>query len=134
MGTDMEDCIFCKIVKGEMPSYNVYEDDAYLAFMDVFPRVKGHILVVPKEHYRFVYDVPDFGGYWEIAKKIGLKVQETIKSDYVSYITMGEEVPHAHIHILPQKHGEIEGIKFTPVVEMSKAETGTLAQEIADKI
>ena len=133
MGGYMEDCIFCKIVKGEMPSYKVYEDETYVAFMDVFPRVKGHVLLVPKEHYRWVYDVPDFGGYWEMAKNIGMKVQKTVGSDYLSFITMGEAVPHAHIHILPQQHGEIHGIKFMPVVEMSKEEIGKLAQEIADK-
>ncbi len=132
MGTYMEDCIFCKIIHGEIPSYKVYEDEIYLAFMDVFPRVKGHVLVIPKEHYRWVYDVPDFGGYWETAKNVGMKVQQTVGSDYISFITMGEAVPHAHIHILPQQHGEIHGIKFTPVVEMTKEEIGTLAKEIAD--
>ncbi|QQS44259.1 HIT domain-containing protein [Candidatus Roizmanbacteria bacterium] len=132
MGTYMEDCIFCKIVQGEIPSYKVYEDESYLAFMDVFPRVKGHVLVIPKEHYRWVYDVPDFAGYWQTAKKIGMKIQQAVGSDYISFITMGEAVPHAHIHILPQHHGEIHGIKFTPVVEMTKEEIGTLAKEIAD--
>lgn len=129
----MEDCIFCKIAKGDIPSYKVYEDDTYVGFMDVFPRVRGHILVIPKKHYRWVYNVPDFGGYWETAKRIGEKVQLAVGSDYISFITMGDEVPHAHIHILPQKHGEIHGIKFTPVIEMSKEEIGTLAQEISDK-
>lgn len=131
MGAYMEDCIFCKIVRGEIPSHKVYEDETYLAFMDVFPRVKGHVLVIPKKHYRWVYDVPVFGEYFEKAKQIGLKIQQTVGADYISFITMGEAVPHAHIHILPQKHGEIHGIKFTPVVEMSKEELSALAAEIA---
>lgn len=133
MGAYMEDCIFCKIAKREIPSYVVYEDDTYMAFMDVFPRVKGHALVIPKMHYRWVYDVPAFGEYFQTAKKIGVKIRETMGADYISFITMGEEVPHAHIHILPQQRGEIHGIKFTPVVEMTKEEIGELAREIAVK-
>lgn len=133
MGADMEDCIFCKIIKGEIPSFKVYEDETYVGFMDIFPRVRGHLLVIPKIHYRWVYDVPDFGGYWETAKRIGENVKEAVGADYISFITMGEAVPHAHIHVLPQQHGEIHGIKFTPVIEISKEEIGKLAQEIADK-
>jgi histidine triad (HIT) family protein len=126
----MEDCIFCKIVDGKIPSYKVYEDDLFLAFMDVFPRVKGHVLVIPKKHYRWVYDVPEFGTYWETARRVGHSVQKALGSKFFSFITMGEAVHHAHIHILPQTGEGIEGMKFTPVVEMSKEEMGKLAQDI----
>lgn len=126
----MEDCIFCKIVKKEIPSYPVYEDDDFMAFMDVFPRVKGHVLVIPKEHYRWVYDVPEFTKFWEVAKRVGLKVQEIVNAKFVSFVTVGEAVPHAHIHILPQKGGEIEGISFKSVIQMSHEEIGELAGKI----
>lgn len=131
MGEDMEDCIFCKIVSGEIPSHRVYEDEKFLAFMDVFPRVKGHVLVIPKKHYRWVYDVPEFGLYWETARNVAQKVQSTLDSKFMSYITMGEAVHHAHIHILPQSGEGIEGIKFSPVVEMTKEELAGLARKIA---
>ncbi len=134
MGEYMEDCIFCKIVKGEIPSFRVYEDESFMAFMDVFPRVRGHVLVIPKKHYRWVYDVPEFGAYWETAKKVGFQVQEVFDASFISFVTMGEAVPHAHIHILPQKGGNIEGISFKPVIEMSKEEIGMLAQEIRKKM
>lgn len=128
----MEDCIFCKIVAGEIPSQKVYEDELFFAFMDIFPRVKGHILVIPKKHYRWVYDVPEFGQYWETARNVAQKIQATLDSKFVSFITMGEAVHHAHIHILPQTGEGIEGIKFTPVIEMTKEELAALAEKISE--
>ncbi len=126
----MEDCIFCKIVAGKIPSYRIYEDSNYLAFMDIFPRVKGHALVITKKHYRWVNDVANFGEYWEVTKKISLGVQQYLKARFISYLTLGEEVHHAHIHILPQTEEEIQGIKMTEVIGMSKEEIGKLAEEI----
>lgn len=126
----MDDCIFCKIVKGEIPSFKIYEDDSFFAFLDIFPRVKGHALVIPKKHYRWVYDVPEFGEYWEVAKKVTLAVKKTLNAKSVSYLTFGEEVPHAHIHILPQTGKGIEGIKMSNVVEMEKEEIANLAKKI----
>lgn len=126
----MEDCIFCKIAKGEIPSYKVYEDENFLAFLDVFPRTKGHTLVIPKKHYRWVYDVPNFGEYWEVARKVALKVQKKLQSKFVSFVTYGVDVPHAHIHILPNG----EGLRMTEVISMSKEEIGKLAKEIQESV
>lgn len=98
----MDDCVFCKIIKGEIPCHKVYENDNFLAFLDIQPFTDGHTLVIPKKHYRWVYDVPNFGEYWEFAKKVTLILQEKLQPDYISYITMGKLVPHAHIHIIPR--------------------------------
>lgn len=129
-----ETCIFCKIVKGEMPSYKVYEDKFFLAFMDVFPRAKGHVLVIPKEHYRWVYDVPEFGRYFEVAKEVGQKLQKALEADFISFVTVGEEVPHAHIHVIPQMEGHINGFKFTDVKDISKKELAELAETVKNII
>ncbi|OGK37776.1 hypothetical protein A3F03_03460 [Candidatus Roizmanbacteria bacterium RIFCSPHIGHO2_12_FULL_41_11] len=127
----MEDCIFCKIVKGEIPSYKIYEDQDFLAFLDIFPRVKGHALVIPKKHYRWVIDVPNFGEYWEITKKIAQKIERQIGASFTSFLTLGEEVTHAHIHLLPQTNNKrIEGVEFQKIVEMSKDEIVQLAKKI----
>lgn len=126
----MEECIFCKIVKREIPNYTVYEDDNYLAFLDIFPRVKGHVLVIPKKHYRWVYDVENFGEYWEVARKVSAKIQKKLNSKFISYLTMGEAVHHAHIHILPQDSEDIKGIRFTEVIKMEKEELAELAQDL----
>jgi len=71
----MDDCIFCKIVKGEIPAFKVYEDNDFLAFLDINPISVGHTLLIPKKHYRWVYDVPNFGEYWQVAQKIALSIK-----------------------------------------------------------
>src|SRR4051812_29351975 len=73
---DMHDCIFCKIVRGEIPSTKVYEDEDFLAFMDKNPRSPGHVQVIPKKHYRWVWDVPHIGKYFEVAQKIARAQQK----------------------------------------------------------
>jgi histidine triad (HIT) family protein len=96
------DCIFCKIVRGEMPSYKVYEDELFLGFLDIFPLSKGNVLLIPKHHHRWVNDVPEFGLYWEAAKKISQSIEKNLAATSISYFTFGEEVPHAHIRIIPR--------------------------------
>jgi histidine triad (HIT) family protein len=130
--SDTLECIFCKIVREELPKFTLYEDESYLAFLDVFPRVKGHALVIPKDHHRWVYDVPDFGAYWEVAKTVGEKLQQSLGSECITYVTMGNEVPHAHIHILPQQTNKVEGFTLSSVVDMSKDEMAKLALEITN--
>ncbi len=98
----MENCIFCKIVKGELPCYKIWEDEKYLAFLDINPSSTGHTLVIPKKHYQWVYDVDNFGEYWETALEVTKKLQKALKPMYISYFTHGILVPHAHIHIIPR--------------------------------
>ena len=113
------DCIFCKIVKKELPCYQVYEDDEFLGFLDIFPRVKGHTLLIPKEHQRWAYDVPNFGAYWEAALKITNAMKKAMTPEFITYVTHGLEVPHAHIHILPRMKGETS---FVPETKTFKKE------------
>jgi histidine triad (HIT) family protein len=102
----MERCIFCEIVKGTSPCYKVFEDDRFMAFLDIFPRVKGQTLVIPKKHYRWVYEVDDFKRYWEAVLKVTKKIQKNMKPDFISYVTYGMDVSHAHVHIMPRHYGE----------------------------
>ena len=97
----MENCIFCKIVKGEIPSYKVYEDENFLAFLDINPRAPGHVQIIPKKHYRWVWDVPNVGEYFEIAKKIALAQQKAFNTEMVLSRITGEEIEHAHIWVFP---------------------------------
>lgn len=96
--------MFCKIIKGEIPSYKVYEDDTFLAFLDINPVSPGHTLVIPKEHYRWVWDVPNAGTYFEIVQKIALAQKKAFGTDFVISKIAGEEVPHAHIWVYPDKN------------------------------
>jgi len=100
------DCIFCKIIIGEVPCHKVYEDELFLGFLDIFPLSKGNTLLIPKIHYRWVNDVPQFGQYWETAKKIGDRIEKRLGATSISYLTLGEEVPHAHIRIIPRYNAD----------------------------
>lgn len=99
----MDSCIFCKIVKREIPANIVYEDKNFLAFLSIDPKSPGHTLVIPKEHYRWVWDVPKAGEYFEVAKKIALAQKKAFDTDFVLSKIVGEEVPHAHIWVFPDK-------------------------------
>lgn len=99
----MTDCIFCKIINGEIPCHKVYEDENYLAFLDIKPVSLGHTLLIPKDHYRWVYDIPQFGEFWQVAQKIALSIKNSdLNPGYITFLTIGNEVPHAHIHIIPR--------------------------------
>ncbi len=106
----MDNCIFCKIVRGEVPCYKVYEDDKFLAFLDINPQSPGHTQVIPKEHYRWVWDTPNTGEYFEVAKKVALAQQKAFSTDFILSKVVGDEVPHAHIWVFPNK--EVSGNKI----------------------
>lgn len=97
----MDNCIFCKIVKKEIPSEIVFEDENYLAFLSIDPISKGHTLVIPKKHYRWVWDVENAGSYFETAKKVALAQKKAFDCEQIQSKIVGEEVPHAHIWIFP---------------------------------
>ncbi len=105
----MPDCIFCKIVAGEIPAHKVYEDDNFLAFLDIRPESPGHTQIIPKEHYRWVWDVPNAGEYFEVAKKVALAQQKAFNTDFILSKIIGNEVPHAHIWVFP--NDAVEGDK-----------------------
>ena len=86
---------------GEIPSYKVYEDDNFLAFLDIRPHSPGHVQVIPKEHHRWVWQVPNTGDYFEIAKKVALAQQKAFNTDFILSRVVGDEVPHAHIWVYP---------------------------------
>ncbi len=100
----MQDCVFCKIVAGKIPSEKIYEDKDFLAFIDVNPLSPGHALVIPKKHYAWVWDVPNAGDFFEVAKKIALAQKKAFETDFVLSKIVGEDVPHAHIWVYPDKN------------------------------
>lgn len=126
------DCIFCKIAAGDIPSYKVYEDDNYLGFLDIRPLNPGHTLVIPKRHFRWVWDIPDVGGYYEIVKKIANAQKKAFGIDYVVSLVFGEEVPHAHIWLVPRIPNDGHGgaIKLDNIKEISSEEMAKIAEKI----
>jgi len=105
----MESCIFCKIVKGEIPSYKVYEDENFLAFLGIPPVNKGHTLVIPKKHYRWVWDVENIGEYYEVIQKIVKGIQKAMNTEWVVSAIAGEEAPHAHVWLVPRYENDGHG-------------------------
>lgn len=126
------DCIFCKIVKGEIPCYNVYEDDSFFAFLDIKPRNLGHTLVIPKKHYRWVWDVENIGEYFVIVKKIANAIKKALNTDFVVSLVIGEEIEHAHVWLVPRYENDGHGaaINLDNIKEVSEEEM----KEIAEKI
>jgi len=107
----MQDCIFCKIVRGEIPCTKVYEDKNFLAFLDIQPLAPGHTQIIPKTHYRWVWDVPNVGEFFEVAKKIALAQKKAFNADIVRSQVYGEEIPHAHIWVWPETVGNEKNLK-----------------------
>ena len=109
----MSDCIFCKIIKGEVPNHMVYEDGNVLAFLDIFPHAKGHTVVIPKQHIETYLDLSEN----ELVKlSVGVKkamekIQAVLKPDgynigWNQKSAGGQVVPHLHIHIFPRYEGD----------------------------
>jgi len=114
------DNIFAKIIRGEMPSHKIYEDEDVFSFMDIFPQARGHTLVIPKLEAENLFDMPDDGLATLIQKtrKVALAVREVLKPDGVvitqfNGAAAGQTVYHIHFHILPRWEGETLGAHAT---------------------
>ena len=103
----MQDSIFTKIIKGEIPCHKVYEDDRVVAFLDIHPINEGHTLVVPKKQVDHLWDLDDddYHYLWSVAKHIAEHIQQTLRPPRVGVIVEGFGVPHVHIHLIPLLHG-----------------------------
>ncbi len=100
------DSIFTKIIKGEIPAYIIAEDDNFIAFLDVFPLVEGHTLVIPKQQVDYIFNLDDstLAGLNVFAKKIALAIEKSVSCKRIGTAVIGLEVPHAHIHLIPIQH------------------------------
>jgi histidine triad (HIT) family protein len=99
----MEDSIFTRIIKGEIPCHKIYEDDKTFAFLDIHPKTPGHTLVVPKRQLEFVWDLEDedYQALMATAKKVALRLRTVLGAPYVGELVVGIDVPHAHVHVYP---------------------------------
>lgn len=129
----MGDCVFCKIVKGEIPSYKVYEDADFMAFLDIAPVNKGQVLVIPKKHYRWTWDVTQFGRYWDIARKVAFGAMRGLDAKMVEFLTHGTDVKHAHIWVVPIFKDEAF-IKVDDRKSFSDAEMKNISDKIGKSI
>lgn len=124
--------IFTRIIRGEIPSYKIAEDDRFYAFLDINPVAIGHTLVIPKEEIDYIFDLPDdlLGDMMVFAKKVGLAIEKEVACERIGVTVVGLEVPHAHIHLIPIN--SIYDMEFSkPKMVLSEEEFKDLAQRIS---
>lgn len=137
--TTMTNCIFCKLISGELPTNKVYEDDIVFAFLDKHPINTGHTLVIPKNHEPDFYKLDDkiYTHLMKIVKRLAIVIDEVIKPKKVGVMVVGLDVPHTHIHVVPLHDGgditskaTLEGYQSNP----SDKELSSMAQSLAAKL
>ena len=127
--------IFSKIVKGDIPAYKVAEEDNHLAFLDIFPLAKGHVLVIPKKESDYIFDIAseEYLALWKFAQKVAKGMDKVIACERIGVAVIGLEVPHAHIHLIPLNN--VSDINFErPKLKFSEAEMQVIAQKIREAI
>jgi histidine triad (HIT) family protein len=128
----MQESIFTKIIKGEIPSHKIYEDEFTFAFLDIHPKTSGHCLVIPKKQVQFVWDLADedYAALMSTVKKVALRVREVIKPRLVGEQIIGDEVPHAHVHIFPFNNIE----EFRRIPDMDAQPNHEALSDMAKKL
>ena len=127
--------IFSKIISGEIPSYKIKEDDNFLAFLDAFPLVKGHILVVPKKEVDKLFDLDDelLAAMLVFAKPIAKAIEKTFDCKRCGISAIGLEVPHAHLHLVPINTAD--DLNFTrPKTSFTKEEMIDIQQQLLNNL
>ena len=127
----MSESIFTKLIKGEIPSFKIAEDDKFIAFLDIMPLKRAHTLVVPKVQIDYIYDLPDkmLSDLMIFSKKVAKKIESKIECKRIGVSVIGLEVPHAHVHLIPIN--DIRDMDFSqPKLRLTNLEM----QEIADLI
>jgi histidine triad (HIT) family protein len=130
----MEDCIFCKIGKGEIPCDKIYEDKDFLVFLDIHPVSDGHILIIPKEHIVWMQEADDgtISEIFKLTKKFMLALKKGLPCDYVQESVVGNEVPHFHIHLIPRHEGD--NFRNFPTKEYKEGQEKELVQKITQAL
>ncbi len=133
----MDNCIFCKIIKGEIPSSKVYEDDKFIAFMDINPIAIGHTLVIPKAHCVNILDMPEdiSKDIYTVTSKVAKAIKKAFNADGVNVMQFnekaaGQEVFHSHIHIIPRYENDNLGIVMPKRLQPSIDEIIATAEKI----
>ena len=129
------DCIFCEIVRGELPSFKVYEDERTLAFLDIRPVNIGHTLVIPKAHSHNIFDIApeDWTAVAGTARKVAIAIEKAVGCDGINLAMnnrehAGQVVFHPHVHLIPRLKGD--GIKLMPQRAYHEGEAEPIAQKI----
>ena len=127
--------IFTKIINGEIPCYKVAEDENCLAFLDINPLAKGHVLVVPKKEVDYIFDLDEvtYSNLMDFSKKVALALEKSIECERIGVTVIGLEVPHAHVHLIPIN--SISDMNFSkPKLSLPAEEMESLAKVISENL
>ena len=127
--------IFSKIINDEIPAYKILENENFLAFLDIFPLAKGHVLVIPKKEIDYLFDIfsDEYGELWKFAQQVAKAMDKVIDCKRIGVAVVGLEVPHAHIHLVPLNN--VSDINFErPKLSFSEEEMNEVAQKIRKAI
>ena len=128
----MENCIFCKIIKNEIPSEKVFENKGFLAFLDIQPVNHGHLLVIPKKHVVWMHEADDatISRIFKLSKKLMRSLIKGLKCDYVTVSVVGKDVPHFHVHLIPRHLNDGHALKGWPTKKYQGEEMKKVVQKI----
>ena len=127
--------VFSKIVAGEIPCYKVAENEHFLAFLDIFPLKKGHVLIIPKKEVDYIFDLDSdtYSGLMNFAKKVAIAIKKVVPCSRIGISVIGLEVPHAHVHLIPIN--SVNDMNFSnEKLKFSKEEFEILALEIGNNL
>lgn len=134
-------CIFCQIIEGKLPSYKLYEDDLVVAILDIYPITTGHTLIIPKQHTELLAGLPPetAGRMFQVARLVEKAIRDSpIRCEASNLVlnngqSAGQEIPHAHLHIIPRYRGD--GVRFhISQKKASREELEAAAGDIAEKL
>ncbi|MDD4819598.1 MAG: HIT family protein [Flavobacteriales bacterium] len=127
--------VFTKIINGELPSYKVAEDENYIAILDAFPIIKGHVLVIPKQEVDKIYELDEktYAGLMLFARRVARAVEKAIPCKRVGYSVVGLDVHHVHVHLLPL-NGPKDMDLSRPTMTLPKEEMTEIAKAIASQL
>ncbi len=137
------DCPFCKIAAGRLPSYRVYEDKYFLAFLSIAPLNPGHTLVIPKKHFRWVWDIPldrraspNLAQYFQVVGRLAGAIRQGLRTDFVVSLVIGEEFHHAHVWLVPRFKNDGHGgsINLNNLKKIDEPEMKKIAEKIKKSI
>lgn len=133
-----DDCIFCKIANGEIPSKTLYEDERFRVILDLGPATKGHALILPRDHFSNLFELPDetAGEVMKLARRMAVQMKEKLHADGFNLVQnngecAGQTVMHFHLHLIPRYEGDGQHILWKPV-ETTQEELEQIKNAIVD--
>jgi len=129
-----QNCIFCKIAKGEIPCNKIFEDKSFLVFLDIKPVNHGHLLIIPKKHIVWMQEADDktISDIFKLTKEMMLALKKSLQCDYVQVSVVGNEVPHFHIHLIPRYQND--PFRNFPTKEYKELEVDKVLNKIIQAI